>query len=256
MKNFVALFILLFLISCTSSKDIDRIYIKLNDLESQILEIKRNSIKQKDIQDLSKPIEKEVQKISKTNADIATKMNEFSLQVESLKERLKDTNDRLSNLSQQISQTQKELQSLKVQPAQGSTPQPLPTQATDVDVFEESLNDFMKGRYTLSISGFEQYLKDFPSTEKSDDAIFYIAESHYQLKNYKKAIENYEELLKRFPKSEKAPESRLKKGLSLLEIGEKTKGIVELQYCVYEYPSTEEANRAKEKLKALGIAVN
>lgn len=255
MKKFLFPLILLFLLSCTSSKDLDRIYIKLNDLESQILDIKRNSVKQKDIQDLSKNIEKEVQKISKTNADIATKMNEFSLQVESLKERLKDTNDRLSNLSQQIAQTQKELQNIKTIPSQETPTQTSTAPPADTNVFEESLNDFMKGRYSLSISGFEQYLKDFPSTEKSDDALFYIAESHYQLKNYKKAIENYENLLSRFPKSEKAPEARLKKGLSLLEIGEKTQGIVELQYCVFDYPSSDEAQRAKEKLKTLGVAI-
>lgn len=256
MRKLLSLFFILFLISCTSSKELDRIYVKLNDLESQILDIKRNTVKQKDLQDLSKNIEKEVQKISKTNADIATKMNEFSLQVESLKDRLKDTNDRLSNLSQQLAQTQKELQSLRSQAPQTSPVQPQVPAPADSNIFEESLNDFMKGRYSLSISGFEQYLKDFPSTEKSDDALFYIAESYFQLKNYKKAIENYENLLTRFPRSERAPEARLKKGLSLLEIGEKTQGIVELQYCVFDYPSSEEAQRAKEKLKTLGVFTN
>ncbi len=193
-------------------------------MESQILDIKRNTVKPKDLENISKNLEKETQKISKTNADIASKMNEFSLQVESLREKLKETNDKLSLLSQQIAQTQKELQNIKVQ-----TPQNVLSTAPisqETSNFEESLNDFLKGRYTLSITGFEQYLKDFPSTERSDDALFYIAESHYQMKNYKKAIENYEKLLKQFPKSEKAPEARLKKGLSLIESGDKANGIV------------------------------
>ncbi len=254
MKRFLLTFIILSLLGCASSKDVDGIYVKLNDLESQILDIKRNTVKSKDLENISKNLEKETQKISKTNADIASKMNEFSLQVESLREKLRETNDKLSLLSQQIAQTQKELQNLRFKNPQN--PVSLPQISQETSNFEESLNDFLKGRYTLSITGFEQYLKDFPSTERSDDALFYIAESYYQMKNYKKAIEDYEKLIRQFPKSEKAPEARLKKGLSLLESGDKANGIVELQYCIFDYPTTEEAKRAKEKLKSLGIAVD
>lgn len=271
------LFLCLLLAGCVSSTDLDRLHREVNDLHAEVLNLKAEAATKADVKQAGQGLEKETQRIVRTNADLALRVNEFATEVEALEAQLKDTNVRLTQLSQQIAQSQRTLDQLRGQiaapplaaaqpappaaaaPGAGPVPAPAPSAppyapAPPVDLYGEAYGDYMQARYEMAIEGFKQFIKENASSEQAADALFYLGESQYNLKMYKEATASYEQLLSRFPRSAKGPAARLKKGLAHFELGEKTQGIVELQYCMYEYPTSEEAQMAKEKLAALGIS--
>ncbi|HSS45013.1 MAG TPA: tol-pal system protein YbgF, partial [Thermoanaerobaculia bacterium] len=101
--------------------------------------------------------------------------------------------------------------------------------------------------------GFQEYLETYPTTDLSDDARYWIGESHYAQKRYQDAITDFDRLLKDWPKSDKAAVALLKKAYALLELDQKPEAVVQLQYVIHEYPSAEEARLARARLKSLGI---
>ena len=105
----------------------------------------------------------------------------------------------------------------------------------------------------VAISGFQEYVATYPSTDLSDNAQYWIGECYYAQKKWPEAIAAFEKLGKQWPKSDKAAAGLLKKGYALAEMGSKAEAVVQLQYVMHEYPSSEESRLAKTRLKSLGV---
>jgi tol-pal system protein YbgF len=128
--------------------------------------------------------------------------------------------------------------------------QPSPSQ-----LYDTAYGDYGKGRYALAIQGFQEYIDAYPNTDLTDNAQYWIGESHYAQKKFKEAIADFDKVLKTWPKSDKASSALLKKGYALLELNQKAEAVVELQYVIHEYPAAEEARLARSRLKSLGIEI-
>lgn len=63
-----------------------------------------------------------------------------------------------------------------------------------------------------SREAFESFLKQYPDTEFSDNAQFWIGECYYFEKKYEKAIVEYEKVVKSFPDGNRVPHALLKQG--------------------------------------------
>jgi len=141
----------------------------------------------------------------------------------------------------------------------GNPGRPTPTDAVvrpaagPSELYDTAYADYTKGRYALAIQGFQEYLQSYPTTDLSDNAQYWIGESHYAQKKYPEAIADFDRLLKTFPKSDKAPAALLKKGYALLELGQKAEAVVQLQYVIHEHPASQEARLARARLKQIGV---
>ena len=190
--------------------------------------------------------------------------------MEQLEAKLEDTNRRLSQLSQQIAETQGDLLRLRNAGAPGAPPGASPPASappaddggrsrpaaggpSPAELYDTAYADYTKGRYALAVQGFEDYLASYPSTDLSDNAQYWIGESHFAQKKYAEAIADFEKLLKQWPASDKAAAALLKKGYAMLELGQKPEGVVQLQYVVHEFPTSEEARLARARLKSIGV---
>jgi tol-pal system protein YbgF len=255
---------------CVSSDDIEGLHRQMNDIEKQIQALERKSSSKEEVAKLNANVSEQTRQLLKSNADTGVKLNELTSKMEQLEAKLEDTNRRLSQLSQQIAETQGDLARLRSSgtsslPPSGKPGTPgmpdggdtgLRTPAggpTPSDLYDTAYGDYSKGRYALAIQGFQDYLKSYPNTDLSDDAQYWIGESHYAQKNYKEAVADFDKLLKDWPKSNRAPAGLLKKAYALLELGQKPEAVVQLQYVMHEYPTTDEARLARAKLKSLGI---
>ena len=58
---------------------------------------------------------------------------------------------------------------------------------------------FKEAKYDKSREAFENFLKQYPNTEFSDNAQFWVGECYYFEKKYEKAIVEYEKVTKNFP---------------------------------------------------------
>ena len=97
-------------------------------------------------------------------------------------------------------------------------------------------------------------MKTFSQTEKSDDALFWIAESMAAQGRLAEALTEYDGLLTKYPGGDKVARARLKKGLALLQMERRQEGVETLKSVVSLHPNTQESEMAKAELARLGEA--
>ena len=85
-------------------------------------------------------------------------------------------------------------------------------------------------------------LNNYPDSEYSDNARFWIAESYYE-GNYEDAILAYEELFKKNPQSDKIAGAMLKQGSAFYELNDKKTGNIVLEKLIEKFPDSEQAKR-------------
>jgi tol-pal system protein YbgF len=260
--------------ACVSSSDIEGLHRQLNDIEKEIQALERKSSSKEEVAKLNESVGAQTKQLLKSNADLGVRLGELTTKMEQLEARLEDTNRRLSQLSQQIAETQGDLARLR-----GTTGAPPPSSAggqpvtsspavlpdasvrppagasrpSPSDLYDTAYGDYVKGRYALAIQGFQEYLDSYPNTALSDNAQYWIGESHYAQRKFKESVDDFDKLLKTWPKSGKAAAALLKKGYALLEMGQKAEAVVQLQYVINEHPTSEEARLSRAKLKTLGV---
>lgn len=268
-------------VGCVSADDIEGLHRQMNDIETQIQALERKSSSKEEVARLNANVSEQTQQLLKSNADTGVKLEELSNEIERLQAKLEDTNRRLAQLSQQIAETQGDLLRMRggtssVPPAGGAPPStnpgssrvgepapnprpPGPAEAVvrpaagPSELYDTAYADYTKGRYALAIQGFQEYLEAYPNTDLSDNAQYWVGESHYAQKKHREAVIDFDRLLKDWPKSDKAPAALLKKGYALLELGQKAEAVVQLQYVIHEHPSSEEARLARARLKSIGV---
>ncbi len=123
------------------------------------------------------------------------------------------------------------------------TPAISPTSA-----FNLAYNDYLNGRYELAISGFQRFLRDFPSTSLAPNAHYWIGESYFSLKDYGHAMQAFQRIVNEFPRSEKVPPALFKLGLTAMEMGDSPGARKYLKRVIEEFSTSDEAKLAKNKL--------
>lgn len=107
---------------------------------------------------------------------------------------------------------------------------------------------FKDGKYEKARGDFQNFLKQYPDTEYSDNAQFWIGECYYFDKKYEKAILEYDKVAKNYPAGDRVPYALLKQGLSFLHLGDKTSARLILQQVIKEFPNTNQARIARSTL--------
>ncbi len=259
---------------CVSSQDIEGLQSQLSDIQRQMLQLQKQAQEapsKQEVATLGSNVGQQMQGLLRTEADMQVKLQDLSGQIEALQAKLEDTNYRLSQLSQQIAATNQDFKSFRSQPAAAAPPpdggaapppqQPQPPApnggaGAGIDpksLYDAAYNDYLKGNFDLGVREFQEYLANFPSTDLSDNAAYWIGESYYRQRRFRQAIEQFDVVLNRYPKGDKVPSALLKKGYSYLELGERPQGVVQLQHVVRQYPTSDEANLARQRLREVGV---
>jgi tol-pal system protein YbgF len=268
---------------CVSGSDIEGLHRHVGDVEKKVDTLGKQTSSKEEVDKLNQNLTKQVSTILRSNADMGTRFDELTRELQMLAGKLEDANRRLAQLSQQIAEAQSRMDGAPASAAPASAGNPgstiapagvsaAPAAAVPVpvstpgasaarpasgkpapaDLYNQALGDYQKGRFDLARQGFEEYVATYPKTDLSDDALFWAAECWSAQKKPKEAIDALDKLLKTYPQSDKAASAHLRKGLAHLELGEKAQSIVELQFVVHEYPNSDEAKSAKQRLRALG----
>lgn len=122
---------------------------------------------------------------------------------------------------------------------------------TPTSAFNLAYNDYLNGRYDLSIVGFQRFLEDFPSTSLAPKARYWLGESYYHKKDYVRAMHAFERVVRDHPTHDKVPSALYKVGLAAAETGHRAKARAYLKRVIEEHSTSKEANLAKHKLAEL-----
>jgi len=115
-------------------------------------------------------------------------------------------------------------------------------------VYASAYELFKDGKYDRARELFQNFLKQYPDTEYSDNAQFWIAECYYFEKKYENAILEYDKVSKNYPDGDKVPYALLKQGITFLNLGDKVSARLILQRVIKDYPNTNQARTAKATL--------
>ena len=171
--------------------------------------------------------------------------------IDRLKQQLSQKDAQISDLKQQVKNQNIQISQLESQktiamPVYSSTAGDVPPGEYQMR-YQEGLDLFHARNYKQAIDVFESLISSDANNSLSDNAQYWIGESHYALGQYKKAIIDFEKVFT-FPKSNKNPDAQFKLGLCYVRLGDSAKASEEFQRLIDVYPESNYVSRAQEHL--------
>jgi tol-pal system protein YbgF len=160
---------------------------------------------------------------------------------------LKAIDDRVKPLDSKIDQVASKMGAREGETSSEKRASP----TTAAVLYKEAYEAYQKGDLEGSRRKFESFLGQYPNTELSDNAQFWIGEIYFQKKDYERSILEYEKVVTKYPEGDKVPAALLKQALAFSELGDKTNARNLLRRVVERYPTSDQADMAKKKLEAL-----
>ncbi|HJO17705.1 MAG TPA: tol-pal system protein YbgF [Vicinamibacterales bacterium] len=183
-----------------------------------------------------------------------------------LREKVDDTNVRISSFSQEIEAlrmsiprfpaTVDDSEATESEGEQVSAPSPEPPLPTNPGIspqrlYDNAWADYSTGQWSLAIAGFDTYIKTFPRSDLADDAQFYIGETHYNDGRFADAVLAYDEVIVNHSEGNAVPEAQYKKGLALDRLGDTDQARETFQTVLDSFPDSRMAALALQALNRL-----
>jgi tol-pal system protein YbgF len=191
-----------------------------------------------------------------------------------LREKLDETNVRLTSLSQDVDGLREIIPQSAPMPiapvdpndptaaaaAPGTTPPgasppppaaPVGTGMTPRRLYDTAYADYTAGQWSLAVQGFETYLKTYPKSELADDAQYYVGESYSGDSKFREAVAAYERMIRDYPQSDILPEAWYKVGTAYERLGQPDRARAAYETAVKLFPETDAGRLSKQRLDGL-----
>jgi tol-pal system protein YbgF len=200
-------------------------------------------------QDIVK-LDDDLTQMRKNQADLVTKMSDLSGNLESLNSQLESSQQRMSQLAQKLDDLQADIVHrigvLGGQVTGTSTQAP----SNPNDFFRLSYNDYQSGKFDLALVGFRNLISQYPQSDVTAQAQFYIGECQFAMKNYSGAVQEYDKVVQLYPKNDFAPKALYKKGIAYQQLGQTDNAGSAFRRVVKDYPHSDVAKSARDILKS------
>jgi tol-pal system protein YbgF len=211
----------------------------------------------------------------KAMADQTLTINGVGENVRILREKVDDTNVRVSSVSQEIEALRHAIASQTTAPATpvvpgteptpagGATgapttgqpaapnPNPIPIGVSPQKLFDSSFDDYSAGRYDIAILGFQSYLQAYPRTAKAAEAQFYIGQSLFSQSKWNEAQEAFQKVINDYPQSPMVPGGYYKLGQTYERLNQIDNARKAYDTVVKSYPDANETLLARQALERL-----
>ena len=136
-------------------------------------------------------------------------------------------------------------------PPPANTPPANP--ADEKAAYDQAFGALKDGRYAESARAFQGFISQYPTSDLTPNAYYWLGESYYVTQNYPVSLDTFNKLLGQYPNSQKAPAALLKVGYCQYELRQWDLAESTLNQVVQKYPGTQEANLAQGRLRALRL---
>ena len=120
--------------------------------------------------------------------------------------------------------------------------------STQQAVYAQAFNALKAGSYSVAISGFQGFLKQYPTSPLAPNAEYWLGQAHYVNQDFAAAEGDFQAVLDKWPNSSKAPAAMFDLGNTQLAQGKTAKGRTTLKQVVSQFPGTDAATRAQALL--------
>lgn len=191
-------------------------------------------------------------KLQRNQGSQANAVAGVSAHLAKLSEQIATNNRQTSQLSQSIDSLKQSLQETQRKLQEQESRNIRPNTDDPEIAFSQAYMKYREGDYDSAINLFRDYLRTFAQTEKSDDALFWVAESLAAQGRLAEALTEYDGILAKYSGGDKVAATRLKKGLALLQMERRQEGVEALKSVVSLHPNTQESEVARAELIRLG----
>jgi tol-pal system protein YbgF len=120
------------------------------------------------------------------------------------------------------------------------------------DDYRDGLQLVRAGQCEQAAPKFRAFIKKSPSSDRADNAQYWIGECYYGQRDYNKAIIELNEVLLKYPKGDKVPSALLTLAKAFADSGDKIDARLILQKLISDHPKSEEAERGRQMLQSFG----
>lgn len=124
--------------------------------------------------------------------------------------------------------------------------------ANPEEELEEAYKDSRLGNYASARKKSRNFLREYPSSRRSHDATFMIADSYYREGLYEEAVIEYQEFIYKYSGDQRVPLAYLRQGLSFIELDKIEQARLFLKTLIDEYPDSKESDVARKLISELG----
>ena len=125
----------------------------------------------------------------------------------------------------------------------GSTPA-----ANEQRAYDAALDQFKRGDYAASITGFQSFVKTYPRSTLASSAQYWVGNAQFARKDYRGAIASQRQLIQLWPESAKVSDALLNIASAQSELGDNAASRRTLEELIGKYPHSESAAKAKQRL--------
>ena len=226
---------------CATATDQDPVQIRLNDLDGRVSKVERVVSNQSLMQ--------MAQQVDTLQAEVRDLRGQIDALQNSNRELSKQQHDLYADLDTRVG-TLEHGGSGGAGPASGSdTGQG--ASSTEQSIYGQAFGALKAGNYTVAISGFTDFLNQYPSSPLAPNAEYWLGEAHYVNRDLSSAESAFQAVLDKWPSSGKAADAMFDLGNTQLAQGKTTKGRATLHQVVTRFSGTDAANRAQARLKQL-----
>jgi tol-pal system protein YbgF len=185
----------------------------------------------------------------KFQGDMREDLYGFGQQLITIQELTGQSQRRLQELRSSLEERQQQLAAERAQAVGDTTAQAAGATPGPNQLFQSSLDQLRRGSAGAARAGFEELLRQHPTSDVADDAQFYVAEAFSAEGNVAAADSAYGIVVTQYPQSPRAPTALYKRALSFEARGNATAARAALNELIQKYPRSDEATLARERLK-------
>jgi tol-pal system protein YbgF len=116
-------------------------------------------------------------------------------------------------------------------------------------VYAQSFDALKAGSYSVAITGFKDFLNNYPSSPLAENAQYWLGEAYYVTHDLDAAAGAFRNVMQKWPNSRKTPDAMLKLGYTQLDQKKVSEGRATLSQVAQKFPGTDAAKLATEKLQ-------
>lgn len=121
----------------------------------------------------------------------------------------------------------------------------------DRSSYQAALELLRQGRYPQAEAAFAKFLADYPQSDLTDNAQYWLGETHYVNREFETALGAFQVVIENHPDSRKVPDALLKAGFCEYELQRYADARNSLESVVEQFPDSTAARLASQRLERM-----
>ncbi len=133
----------------------------------------------------------------------------------------------------------------------GAMPSEPVDETEEVKAYKTAYALSQQAKHKEAFEAFDLFVKTYPDSKLTPDALYGLGYSQFALRNYKSSIASQQKLLDSFPDSPKVPNAMYSIANSQIQLGDVKNAKTMLKDLIAKYPSADVIPNAERRLKVL-----